>query len=205
MASGSGMNSDVPTHRGWYSRGYLPHRDEPGLTQFITFRLADSMPKVIVQEWKRELRTLPDSEAKTQLQVRINHYIDGSSGSSVLRRPDVGGIVEQTLLNEDGTQYELLAWVVMPNHVHLLARFKEVTQMPDVVKTWKGVSARLINEVLQRRGRLWYREYFDRFIRDAEHFDRVVRYIEYNPVKAGLSPSAEAWPLSSARFRSPAD
>jgi REP element-mobilizing transposase RayT len=88
----------------------------------------------------------------------------------------------------------------MPNHVHLLVQIWQ-TPMVELIKGWKGYSARSINRALRRCGRLWQDKYWDRYIRDEAHYRKVVHYIESNPVKAGLVKDPCQWPFSSARFR----
>lgn len=94
-------------------------------------------------------------------------------------------LVEENWLRFDGQSYRLLAWIVMPNHVHLLV---EIWQIPQskLIKDWKGFTARRINRLLGRRGKLWQEDYWDRYIRDEKHYRKVRHYIEWNPVKAGL-------------------
>jgi hypothetical protein len=87
----------------------------------------------------------------------------------------------------------------MPNHVHVLFTPQEGFEIGKIVQAWKSVSARRINAVLNRRGQLWQEDYFDRFIRDAPHFERVLGYIEWNPPDAGLCELPEEWPYGSAR------
>src|SRR5258708_17595925 len=89
----------------------------------------------------------------------------------------------------------------MPNHVHALLEVWQ-TPMSKILKGWKGYTAKEANRILGREGTFWEDDYFDRYIRDEEHFRRVVRYIENNPVKAGLVRAATEWPWSSAHFRS---
>ena len=118
----------------------------------------------------------------------------------MLRDQRAAAVVEENWLHFDGKDYRLLAWVVMPNHVHLLV---EIWQTPQgqLIKNWKGFTARRINRVLGRSGKLWQDDYWDRYLRDEAHYHEVVRYIETNPVKAGLVKTREQWPFSSARFR----
>jgi len=89
----------------------------------------------------------------------------------------------------------------MPNHVHALI---EVWQTPlgKILKGWKGYTGKEANKILRCEGTFWQDDYFDRYIRDEAHYRRVVRYIENNPVKAGLVAMALDWPWSSAHFRS---
>jgi len=139
-----------------------------------------------------------DDELKRR--TKFEEYLDRGRGSCLLREQRAAAVVEENWLHFDGQHYRLLAWVVMPNHVHLLV---EIWQTPQsqLVKDWKGFSARRINRVLNRRGKLWQDDYWDRYIRDEAHYRKVVHYIETNPVKAGLVKAPERWPFSSARFR----
>jgi putative transposase len=182
--------------RGWHSRGYLPHFDMPGLVQFINYRLDDAMPASLRHEWAA-LREI-DDELKRRM--KVEEYLDRGRGSCLLRDPRAAAIIEENWLHFDGKDYRLLAWVVMPNHVHLLVEIWKTPQS-KLVKDWKGFSARRINQVLGRRGQLWQDDYWDRYIRDETHCRKVVHYIELNPVKAGLVKAPEQWPFSSAHFR----
>lgn len=181
---------------GWHSRGYLPHFDMPGVVQFINYRLDDAMPVTLRHEWAA--LWVIDDELKRR--TKIEEYLDRGHGSCLLRDPRAAAVVEENWLHSDGQDYRLLAWVVMPNHVHLLVEIWRTPQW-QLVKNWKGFAARNINRVLGRRGKLWQGDYWDRYIRDEAHCRKVIRYIESNPVKAGLVKAAEQWPFSSARFR----
>jgi REP element-mobilizing transposase RayT len=88
----------------------------------------------------------------------------------------------------------------MSNHVHTLFKVDAVP-MSQIVETWKKHTANKINRLLKRRGAFWAAGYFDTFMRDAEHEQRTVRYIENNPTKAKLLLDPKEWPWSSARFR----
>jgi REP element-mobilizing transposase RayT len=109
--------------------------------------------------------------------------------------------VEAALLHFDGARYRLLAWCVMPNHVHVMIETLEGFPLADVLHSWKSFTANQANKLLGRPGEFWQREYFDRYIRHAEHFQQAVAYIEENPVKAGLARIKTEWPWSSARVR----
>ena len=85
----------------------------------------------------------------------------------------------------------------MPNHVHVLTVFRDGFPLAAAIRDWKGFSARRINAILGREGAFWQKDYFDRFIRDEAHFERVRFYIENNPVSAGLIRDAASWPFSS--------
>ena len=184
--------------KGWYSRGYLPHFDLPGVLQFVTYRLADSVPAAVLREWEQAGELADDQERFR----RLESLLDRGHGRCQLRDSRIAELVEANLRFHDGHGYRLIAWVVMPNHVHLLAELWQ--PLGVVVKQWKSYTATAANRILGTVGeRFWQPEYFDRYIRDRDHGLRVVRYIERNPVGAGLVEAPEAWPWSSARFREP--
>ena len=182
--------------KGWYSSKHLPHFDSPGSQQYLTYRLADSLPAERRGEWEA-LMAIEDNLEK---QRKLEHYLDLSHGACHLRDAHIAELVQRNLWHHDGVNYRLLAWVVMPNHVHALV---EVWQVPlgKILQSWKGYTAKEANKILGREGTFWEEDYFDRYIRDEEHFRNVVRYIENNPVKAGLVRMAAQWPWSSAQFR----
>jgi REP element-mobilizing transposase RayT len=183
-------------HKGWYSRSDLPHFDNPNVVQGVTFRLHDSLPKAVVKSLSAEISGEMDS-AKRQ---KIEELLNAGYGECYLKELKIGRIVEETLLHFDNERYRLIAWVIMPNHVHVLFQQWEGHLLSDVVGGWKSFSASKINAQLGRKGKLWFPDYFDRFIRDEQHFLNAVNSIYENPVKAGLVEFAEDWPLGSARF-----
>jgi len=174
--------------KGWYASKNLPHFDSPGAQQFITFRLADSMPAERRAEWKAFLKMTDELEK----QRKIERYLDLSYGACHLRDPRVAELVQRSFWHRDGRDYRLLAWVIMPNHVHALV---ELWHLPlgELLKSWKGYTAKEVNKLLRREGTFWEGDYFDRYVRDEDHLRRVVRYIENNPVKAGLVRRKEDW------------
>ncbi len=182
--------------RGWHSRGYLPHFDMPGTIQMLNYRLHDAMPADRRHEWAALLKV----DDHLLQRAKVESYLDRGLGNCELRNPLAAAIVEENWLFRDGTDYQLLAWAVMPNHVHLLVEIGR-TPMTNLVRGWKGFTARKINAALGRKGKLWQDDYWDRYIRDEAHYRKVVHYIESNPVKAGLVRSPEQWAFSSARFR----
>jgi putative DNA methylase len=112
--------------------------------------------------------------------------------------------VQTGFWHHDGVRYRLHAWVIMPNHVHVLLEIWQVP-MGKILQNWKGYMAKEANKILGREGAFWAGDYFDRCIRDEDHFRKVVRYIENNPVKAGFVSMAEDWRWSSAHYRSKED
>jgi putative transposase len=181
---------------GWHENGYLPHRDEPGLIQFVTFRLADAFPAELRSEWKSLLEIEDDRKQRIELEA----YLDQGRGACHLRRANIAALVEGSLLFRQDVQYELRAWVIMPNHVHLLFRVLNVP-MGQLVDAWKGFTAKEANKLLGHKGQFWQEGYWDTYMRDGEHELKTQRYIENNPTKAKLAASPKEWPWSSARFR----
>lgn len=173
--------------RGWNERGYLPHCDKAGLIQMVTYRLADSLPEHLRHEWEPITRIDEERERRQKLE----EYLDRGHGECHLRRNDVADLVEENLLRFDGLRYRLLAWVVMPNHVHLM--IEQWEPLSKLVKAWKSYTAAAANRVLGRSGAFWQTDYWDRFIRDGRHFATALHYIEHNPVKAGLCSDRAEW------------
>ncbi|HEV2425529.1 MAG TPA: transposase [Terriglobia bacterium] len=107
-------------------------------------------------------------------------------------------LVENALFFFDAARYHLHAWVVMPNHVHVLFTPEVGYTLSVILHSWKSFTASQANRLLGRYGRFWQEEYFDRYIRNQKHYLIVIDYIESNPVTAGLSGRKEDWPFSSA-------
>lgn len=215
--------------RGWHERGYLPHCDRPGLVQFVTFRLWDSMPASRRGEWEHLLRVAdqvikrsnaPRSGARsiaplepTKAEARaaaareqrrkLEDYLDRSHGECHLRDPRIAALMETTMQFHHRSRFELLAWVVMPNHVHALFKVGDTTPLSAIMQNWKSISAVAANKLLGRAGEFWQTDYWDTFMRDEAEKTKAIRYIENNPVKATLCRTPEEWPFSSARFRDP--
>jgi REP element-mobilizing transposase RayT len=203
----SGQDARAPrnTPKGWFSRGYLPHFDYPGLIQSITFRLADAVPAETVAQWRQELglntETSADDSRQAELRERLERYEDGGHGDCHLSRNDAATVAQDALLHFDGARYRLLAWCVMPNHVHVLIETQPGHSVSNVVHSWKSFTANAINRLIGREGTLWMPEYHDRYIRDDGHLKAVVEYIENNPVKAGLVERKDVWRYSSGALR----
>lgn len=188
-----------PSPKGWHRRGYLPHFDGAETTQFITFRLADSLPLHVIESWQQELQqqNLLPVEREIQLQRCIERYLDQGAGACYLRDQQVAEMVERSLYFFAGEHYRLLAWVLMPNHVHLLLTPLADHSLTEIMRSLKSYTAHQANKLLSRTGKFWFEDYFDRYIRDGKHYCAVVRYIEHNPVKAGLCYTPEEWRYSS--------
>jgi putative transposase len=105
------------------------------------------------------------------------------------------------LLHFDEGRYRLLAWCIMPNHVHVVIEILDRPSLSEIVGSWKSFTAKQANAKLGRSGSFWHADYFDRYMRNEDHLTRTIEYVEYNPVKAGLVEVASIWPWSSARLR----
>ena len=184
----------------WHSRGYLPHFDGAEITQFVTFRLADSLPQHLLETWRSELKEA-GTNLDTALRRRIEVYLDQGYGQCYLNHPGVAELVQRSLLFFDRERYKLSAWVIMPNHVHALLTPCAGYELSRILQSLKSYASNEANKMLARRGKFWQQESFDRYIRDRKHFVSVVQYIENNPVKARLCERPEDWPYGSAWFR----
>ncbi len=194
------------TTDGWSSRGYLPHCDAPGLIQFVTIRAADSVPRDIQSALSLELEALrvkgvEAHEINRQRVRRIESLLDAGYGACLLATEAVAGVVIASLRIIAVEGHEILRWVVMPNHIHLLLKIRSSTSLSCVIRFFKARTGKQINKILGSSGRFWFPEYFDRYIRDSGHLDRVIRYIDQNPVRANLVESAENWSFGSVGYQ----
>lgn len=189
-----GPEGELPApFRGWYTRGYLPHYDAPGVIQMVTWRLADALPASRRHEWESLLAIEDERERRTRLEA----YLDLGFGTCHLRDARAAEIVETALLHFEAERYRLAAWMVMPNHVHVLFEMLQVP-LPQILHCWKRHTALKLNQLLGLSGPLWQEEYWDRYMRDETHFTKAMHYVEWNPVKARLVRKPEDWPFSSA-------
>jgi Transposase IS200 like len=133
--------------RGWHQRGYLPHFDAPNVTQMVTYMLADSFPVSRRREWEPMLREADFAVKHKKLQ----EWLDRGHGECWLRQQAIATIVETVLFEGTGKDFQLEAWVIMPNHVHIVVHVAEVP-LTRIVSRWKGKSARLANVCLGRSG-----------------------------------------------------
>ena len=178
-------------------RRRLPHWQQGAVFYFVTWRLADALPQEKHRQWRDEkeawVRWHPEPwdepterEYHRLFSRRLDEWLDAGSGSCLLRDKQLAGVVARALGHFDGERYALAAFVVMPNHVHVLFRLVTPHRLEEVLKSWKGFTAREINRRLGKSGQLWQEEYWDRIIRNEAHFAKCREYILSNPSKAGL-------------------
>jgi len=128
----------------------------------------------------------------------VEEWLDAGHGSCVLNQPECAKLVVDAWKHFDRERYHLHAWVVMPNHVHLIVQMLGNHALSDAIESWKRYTATRINRLLGRKGAFWQEDYWDRYVRDEIHFKNAVAYVHENPVKAGLIQKAEDWAWSSA-------
>jgi putative transposase len=192
-----GFREDMPLDV--YVR-HLPHWRQEGATYFVTFRLADSLPQVKLDElaslrsaweaqhpppWTKEVL----EKLARQSMERVERWLDQGMGSCTLKEPAFAALLTEAMHHFDGTRYELGAYIVMPNHVHALVRPTLCKEHPleTILGSWKQYSSKRINAQIGSKGALWQDEAYDRIVRDEEHLYRCLQYIGRNPAMAGLA------------------
>lgn len=175
---------------------YLPHWTADRGIYHIVFRLADSLPYSVVEEFKAERdsllqRTNISIEDRDRLQYllseRIDSYLDAGDGECLMKHPEAAAIVANAAEFFNRKRYQLYAWCVMPNHVHLILEPTAGEALPKILHSLKSYTSKNINSALDRRGTVWQPEYFDHLIRSEVSLARTVAYVLNNPAKANLS------------------
>jgi putative transposase len=186
----------------------LPHWYQPGVTYFVTFRTDDSVPQSLsrswhgrrdhwlrkhdidptAENWKLKLQEDPDLEQEfnTTFTREFMDYLDRGYGACALRERSVAEVIANSLRHFDGARYWLGDFVIMPNHVHVLACLIGSTDLEMQCNSWKSYSAREVNRILGRNGRFWQEESFDHLVRSPDQFEYLRHYIAENPKKANL-------------------
>lgn len=182
----------------WYSRGYLPHYNSHEVVQSITLRLFDTLPQSKLREFLR-LKLAPGVSSPSVItRKKIEEWLDSSYGECYLARPEIASLVQDALIYNHTKKYNLHAWVVMPNHIHFMISVFQEYKLDAVIKNFKSFTALHSNRILGRDGQFWFRDYFDRYIRNSDHYSLAKEYIEGNPVSAHLCRDKKEWKYSSA-------
>ena len=169
----------------------LRHWGQSGVIVFITFRLADSLPSSVLTRWTNEKNEWlanhpepwsPDDmrEYAQRFSNQMEKWLDAGYGECILSREDCRQIVAEAFEHFNGSRYALHSYIVMPNHVHVLVELMAKEDMPKILHGWKSYTASAINRVLGRAGSVWQRDYFDRLVRNADHYGRCLAYIRKN-------------------------
>ena len=194
------MRDEFKNSENWYYR-FLPHYDASDKYQFITYRLFDSLPKSVLIDLKEKCfkSKIIDEADKQKYKILIDKFLDKGHGSCLLGNESAAKIVQENWYFFHKVRYDLIAFVIMPNHVHLLIKTYKNWPLNKVIHSWKSFSAHKIKKTLKLSNEfcVWQREYWDTFIRDEKHFRKALNYIHTNPVKAGLVKSEVLWPFSS--------
>jgi type I restriction enzyme R subunit len=189
----------------------LPHWRQNGVTYFVTFRLGDSIPLHVRQQWEAEKATwlmargivydgengswrmsferLPSDEQlrfHRHFNRQVQSCLDRGLGECQLRHPECIQCVRDELMKEDGGRYHMGNFVIMPNHVHLLVTPVSGEELEIVLKQLKGASAALCNRLLGRSGTFWQRDSYDHIVRSLEQLEQFRQYIADNPAKASI-------------------
>ncbi|MDZ7658681.1 REP-associated tyrosine transposase [Fodinibius sp.] len=204
----------------YYQRN-LPHWQPENAEFFITFRLSNSLPRSTIQHIKTQKRILEkklenrplDNDSSDKLSELRNYHqtifkkyedqLDGAkTGPTWLNKQKVADIVCKAIHFRDNSVYDLYAYCIMPNHVHLVLKMLQKNNnnatpaLTKVLQNLKSYTALKCNRILNRTGSFWQAESFDRVIRDEEELESTIRYVLNNPVKANLVDSWTAWPYS---------
>jgi REP element-mobilizing transposase RayT len=188
-----------------FYRRKLPHW-HPDLAEkgflFVTWRLAGTMPHALRARGLAGGSACPTLQSAGRAFLALDREADKAAFGPVWLRDDrvARAVADALLYGDTGRQfYRLRAWVIMPNHVHVL--LQPQTHLPAITRWLKGSTARHANVILGRTGQaFWQDESFDHRVRDEEEVERIVRYVEHNPVSAGLAATPGDWPWSSARL-----
>jgi putative transposase len=202
----------------------LPHWDVPDAAYFITTCLEGSIPAqglLDISHFRTDVATQTRPANVTEAEwkitcwkksfVRVENWLDGNPARRDLQQPELASTVANAMRYFAQERYDLYAYVVMPSHIHWLfqpkkewiALIDESKQTPRqrIVHSLNRFTASQCNEILSRTGIFWQHESFDHWVRDIDELERIMRYIEENPVKALLAKSPEDWPYSSAFIR----
>jgi len=177
--------------------GKLPHWNQKEKLQFITFRLADSLPQSVLNEYRvakehwLKLHPKPWNEEIERQYIRLfpakmENYCDANYGKCIFYNLELAQVVKNILLELNKSVYELWSYVIMPNHVHLLIRPLGDSSVEYIMRRIKGKSSKEINALLNQSGPLWMPGYFDRIIRNVNHLQYVRKYIDLNIRQGGI-------------------
>ncbi len=203
-----------------YYERRMPHFQPAGATLFITFRLAGSLPKSVMNALRiyahhqeQAIARIPDPVERTRLLDESQRRIFGrwdraldtvKQGPFWLRQPEIAELVAGAIHARDGEHLDLLAYCLMANHVHLVCtplrdEKGQPLSLSKMMQSLKGYTAQEANKLLERKGAFWQHESFDHWVRDEDELNRVVWYTRNNPVRAGLIDDETKWPWTYVR------
>jgi REP element-mobilizing transposase RayT len=215
------MSPETPFHR-----RHLPHFYPPDAIYFVTSRLADSLPPSVIKRARKEREILESKESKGKREPSgLPPYVDeldwwekvierGSKNARWLADPRIASLVAESIHYRDGKDYDLVAYTIMPNHIHIVYGIGQYDllerphdagplsgkQVSGIMMSMKRHTAAEANKLLGRTGPFWQDESYDHVVRDTEELARIIEYVLDNPVKAGLVDSRRDWKWFFSRF-----
>jgi REP element-mobilizing transposase RayT len=177
----------------------------------VCFRLADSLPFSQVNKWKRERELLlaKVSEEGGKLaecelikmqylfSEKVEKYLDAGIGECYLSRDEIAQVVVGAIRHFDRDRYDLHAWCVMPNHVHVIVKPLGSYVLKGIIHSWKSFTASKSNRILGRKGAFWQRDAYNHIIRSEKEYNFQVDYVWNNPEKANLKDWKWRWKLGA--------
>ena len=199
----------------FYKRN-LPHWQEPGAEYFVTFRLAGSLPKKVIQQLKESRDTFKKNfshkvdyqsasrKFEALLFKKYESLLDGQgTGPNWLSNKNIADIVKEALHFRDNKEYDLYAFCIMSNHVHLVFRdlysnqedqkIEETFAVTKILQGLKSYTGLMANRELNRTGSFWHEESYDRLIRNADELNNTIQYTLNNPVNINLVKDLRDW------------
>jgi len=204
-----------------FYRRNLPHIQPRGATFLVNFRLAGSLPVEVVERLRAETeqlenillgikdrdekRVLRDQEQRRLFAKWDDELHNSKTGPFWLKDERIAKIVANSILYHDSNWFDVLAYCIMPNHVHMVLMPHQSSDTTDfsltkIMHNIKRNSANHANKVLGRTGAFWQHENYDHVVRDDGELERIVKYVLYNPVKAGLVKEQTDWPWSYSKY-----
>jgi putative transposase len=218
------MNSD--TQYDHFYRRRLPHIQPPDATYFVTYRLADSIPKIVLEklrsdwnDFQQKLVRMDDENKRNELLAverrryfkRYDESLDRIlSGPVWLREGRVAKVVADAIQYRHSKEYELISYCIMPNHVHMVIYVgrnevspRRITDSPytltRILQSLKRYTAMECNKILNRSGQFWQHESYDHIVRGDKQLKRIIKYVLNNPVSAGFVDRPDQWKWSYCR------
>lgn len=196
-----------------YYRRNLPHYQPVDATFFVTFRLAGSLPAETVARLKEErvqdeklllkikdekMREKKIADQRKRYFSKFDTMLDNAvNDRSWLNDERVTRMVAEAMCFRDKKVYDLLAYCIMPNHVHMVFTVERSgTSLYKILQSLKAHTAREANKILHQKGAFWQHESYDHVVRDGKELERIIAYVLHNPVKAGMVPNWEEWKWS---------
>ena len=189
-----------------FHRRNLPHLHPSEGTFFITFRLAGSLPAEIIARLRNEVEE--QEKEKTKIKNKKGFFVqydalldNAKNGVHHLSNPEIASLCKNQLHYYDGKDYDLIAYSIMSNHIHVIFSLRESSRsISQIMQSIKRYTARESNKILNREGKFWQDESFDRFVRDEAELRKIADYVINNPVKAGLVLNWEEWKWTYCNF-----